>query len=140
MQVVLDTDVMVAALRSDAGASRRLLVAVLDRRLTLLVSVPLLIEYEAVMTRTEHLAAASVTVDDVATILDAVAANARPVRLDFLWRAIVKDPNDDMVLGTAVNGNAQAIVTFNARDLARGAASFGIETLLPRAALKRLDR
>src|SRR5262245_55034532 len=81
MRLVLDTDAMVAAIRSEAGASRRLLQFVLERRseLRMLVSVPLLIEYEAVMTRPEHLRAARVSVADVGALLDAVAALAEPV-------------------------------------------------------------
>ncbi|MER9560026.1 PIN domain-containing protein [Mesorhizobium sp. M0323] len=55
MRLLLDTATMVAAIRSDAGASRQLLVAALERRLTLIASVTLMIEYEAVMTRPEHL-------------------------------------------------------------------------------------
>jgi predicted nucleic acid-binding protein len=51
MRLVVDTAAMVAAIRSDTGASRHLLIAGLERRFTMLVSVPLLIEYEAVMTR-----------------------------------------------------------------------------------------
>ena len=82
MRLVLDTAVMVAAIRSDAGASRWLLRAALERRrgLTLLMSVALLIEYEAVMTRAEHLNASTLSVGDVEALLDAVAAVAEPVQ------------------------------------------------------------
>lgn len=73
MRVVLDTSVMVAAIRSDAGASRRLLVAALERRFTRLASVPLMIEYESVMTRAEHLAISGLTASDVGRLLDATA-------------------------------------------------------------------
>jgi predicted nucleic acid-binding protein len=58
-RVVLDTSVLVAATRSDRGTSRVLLVSALEQRYKLLVSVPLMIEYEAVLTRTEHLDVAS---------------------------------------------------------------------------------
>lgn len=124
---------MVAAIRSDAGASRYLLRAALERRrdMTLLVSVPLLIEYEAVMTRTEHLKAARLSVADIGAVLDAVAAVAEPVRLAFLWRPVLADIDDDMVLEAAVNGRADAIVTFNIRDFTAGARQFGIPALLP---------
>lgn len=71
MRVVLDTDVLAAALRSDQGASRQLLLAALNRRFVMLVSVPVMLEYEAVLTRPEHLTAAGVTADDVNTIPDA---------------------------------------------------------------------
>ena len=106
--MVIDTAAMVAAIRSDQGASRRLLVAALERRLTLLVSTPLLIEYEAVMTRVEHLKASGLSEAEVGQLLDAVAAVATPVRLAFLWRPALRDSDDDMVLETAVNGNAEA--------------------------------
>lgn len=84
MRLVLDTTVMVAAIRSHAGASRRLLTAALERRLTLVASVPLMIEYEAVLTREEHLAAAGLSLQDVHIVLDAVAAVMEPVNLEFL--------------------------------------------------------
>ena len=131
---------MVAAICSDAGASRQLLIAALEKRLVLLVSVPLMIEYEAVMTRAEHLATSGLSTQDVGSLLDAVAAVAEPVRLAFLWRPALPDPDDDMVLEAAVNGQADAIVTFNRRDLARAADRFATEVLLPGQALARLRK
>jgi putative PIN family toxin of toxin-antitoxin system len=139
MRAILDTAVMVAAIRSDAGASRRLLVAGLERRLTLLASVPLMLEYQAVMTRPEHLKASGLSVEDVGVLLDAVAAVAEPVRLAFLWRPTVSDPDDDMVLEAAVNGRADALVTFNLRDFGKSAEAFGIKVLSPGEAVKRLE-
>ncbi|MPZ33253.1 MAG: PIN domain-containing protein [Rhodospirillales bacterium] len=138
MRRVLDTDAMVAAICSDTGASRRLLQSVLERRrgLTLLVSVPLLIEYEAVMTRPEHLKAARLSVE-VGTLLDAVAAAAESVRLAYLWRPALTDANDDMVLEAAVNGGAYGIVTFNRRDFVPSAKQFGILVLSPGEAVRR---
>jgi predicted nucleic acid-binding protein len=111
------------AIRSDAGASRWLLRAALERRrgLTLLVSVPPLIEYEAVMTRAEHLNASTLSVGDVEALLDAVAAVAQPVQLAYLWRPALPDVDDDMVLEAAVNGRADGIVTFNLSDFVRSA-------------------
>jgi putative PIN family toxin of toxin-antitoxin system len=140
MRLTLDTAAMVSAIRSDAGASRRLLVAALEQRFTMLASVPLMIEYQAVMTRSEHLKASGLSADDVDVLLDAVAAVVEPVRLAFLWRPALRDPNDDMVLETAVNGQADAIVTFNIRDFGDAAKRFGVEILLPGAAWKRLER
>jgi predicted nucleic acid-binding protein len=94
---VVDTDVMVAALRSDRGASRQLLLAALDRRFELLLSVPLVLEYEAVLTRPQHLAACGLSRSEVGRVLDDLAAVARPVRLAFRWRPRLSDPDDDMV-------------------------------------------
>jgi putative PIN family toxin of toxin-antitoxin system len=139
MRLVLDTATLVAAIRSDRGASRHLLVAGLQRRLTMIASVPLMIEYEAVLTRPVHLAAAGLSAEDVSRLLDAVAAVCEPVRLAFLWRPSLRDPADDMVLEAAVNGRADAIVTFNGRDFGDSAARFAIEILTPGEALRRLE-
>jgi putative PIN family toxin of toxin-antitoxin system len=136
----LDTDVMVAALRSDQGASRQLLLAALDGGIDLLVSVPLMVEYEAVLTRAEHLEAISLAADEVQEILDAVARVCIPVPLWFLWRPRLKDPADEMVLETAVNGNADWLVTFNARHLRDGAGDFGIRVMRPSEAWKEVQR
>jgi putative PIN family toxin of toxin-antitoxin system len=129
---------MVAAIRSDAGASRRLLLSALEQRFILLVSVPLMLEYEAVMTRAQHLLASNLTVEDVGILLDAVASVGEPVRSAFLWRPSLRDADDDMVLEVAVNGRADAIVTFNRRDFRPAEEQFGIEVLSPGAAIKRL--
>ncbi|HZR60186.1 MAG TPA: putative toxin-antitoxin system toxin component, PIN family [Xanthobacteraceae bacterium] len=138
MRLVLDTSVLVAAIRSDAGASRRLLQAALERRedLTILVSVPLLIEYEAVMMRVHHLKAAGLSTADVAALLDALAAVSEPVTLAYLWRPTLPDADDDMVLEAAVNGRAEAIVTFNVRDFGTAAGKFGIAILSPGEAVR----
>lgn len=132
MRLVVDTDVVVAALRSDRGASRQLLLAALDRRITLLVSVPLMLEYEAVVTRSEHLAGAGLTLAQANAILDALAAVAEPVVIRYLWRPRLSDPADEMVLETAVNGGAGCIATFNTRHFSQVAASFGVTALPPR--------
>jgi len=137
---VLDTDVMVAALRSDRGASRQLLLAALNRQFELLLSVPLMLEYEAVLTRPQHLAASGLSSADVGRVLDDLATVARPVRLAFRWRPLLSDSNDDMVLETGINGGARAIVTFNRRDFADAGRSFHCAALLPAAALQQIRR
>jgi putative PIN family toxin of toxin-antitoxin system len=106
MRLVLDTDLMVAAMRSHSGASRQLLSAAFDRRLVLVVSAALMLEYEAVLTRPEHMYALGVTPAEVNVILDAVIAVAEPIATRFLWRPQLKDPGDEMVLEAAVNGGA----------------------------------
>ena len=142
VRLVFDTAVLVAAIRSDTGASRRLLRAALERRhgLTLLVSVPLLIEYEAVMTRAEHLRASGLSAADVGVLLDAVAEVAEPAQLTYLWRPALADVDDDMVLEAAVNVRAEAIVTFNLRDFVSAAAHFGIAVMSSGEAVKRLEK
>ena len=76
---------------------------------------------------------------DVAVLLDAIASIAEPIRISFLWRPIVPDPGDDLVLETAVNGRATTLVTFNRRDFARAAALFGFEILAPVVAVRQLE-
>src|SRR6266851_3768609 len=135
---VLDTDVIVAALRSDRGASRQLLMAALNQQFELLLSVPLILEYEAVLTRPQHLAACGLSIAEVGRVLDDLAAVARPVRLAFRWRPRLSDPDDDMVLETAINGSASAIVTFNQGDFAPGTKGFSCAVILPATALQQI--
>jgi putative PIN family toxin of toxin-antitoxin system len=128
---VLDTDVLVAAFRSETGASRRILMEALRRRFDLLLSVPLMLEYESVLTRPEHLKASGANQEDVAGVLDGLALVGKRVTFAFRWRPALPDPNDDMVLETAVNGQADAIVTFNQRDFNPVAARFGCQVMRP---------
>jgi len=140
MRVVLDTAVLVAAIRSDAGASRRVMTKALNRDLEIAVSVPLMFEYEAVMTRAEYLMASGLSRDDVSILLDAIAAFAVPVRLAYLWRPTLKGPDDDMVLEAAVNAGASAIVTFNKRDFDPEAGRFNLAIWTPGEALRQLEK
>jgi putative PIN family toxin of toxin-antitoxin system len=131
VRIVLDTDVLVAVLRSDRGASRQLLLAALNREIVVLASVPLMLEYEAVLTRREQLERTGLTVEETNEILDALAAVIEPVTFRFLWRPRLKDPQDEMVLDTAVNGQADRLATFNVRHLAEAAREFGIRAIPP---------
>ena len=131
VRTVLDTNVLVAALRSDKGASRRILLAALDGKLSVVVSVPLMVEYEAVLTRPEQLAAFGISADEVQEILNALAIVLEPIRLRFLWRPQLRDPADEMVLETAVHGQASRLITFNIRHLKVAAQKFGIRVLTP---------
>ena len=138
MKVVLDTDVVVAAMRSPRGASAAILRAARQGRVTLLASMPLALEYEAVCSRAEHRLAAGLSDREVKVFLTAVVALAEPVTTHFLWRPQLRDPGDEMVLEAAVNGHADALVTFNVRDFGIVPSQFGIEVLLPREAIRRI--
>jgi predicted nucleic acid-binding protein len=99
--------------------------AALERRCEVLASVFLMLHYESVLTRSEHLIAAGLSEGDVQVLLDAIALVATPVRISYLWRPMLPDPDDDLVLETAVNGHADAVIAFNRRhfaDHARGVA------------------
>ena len=135
---MLDTDVLVAAFRSDTGASRKVLEAARTRRFNLLLSVPLMLEYEAVLTRPEHLAASRATIEDVSAVLDELASVTRRVELVIRTRPLLSDPNDEMVLETAINGRADAIVTFDDRDFRPVATRFRCSVVRPVEVVRQL--
>jgi putative PIN family toxin of toxin-antitoxin system len=138
-RTVLDTNVVVAAVRSARGASRLLLAAALERRYRVLASVPLMLQYESVLTRTEHLAAAGISQEEVEILLDALGVVIEPIRISYLWRPVLPDPRDDLVLETAVNGRADVVVTFNHRHFEPAVPLFGLEIVAPPDAVRRLE-
>jgi predicted nucleic acid-binding protein len=140
VRLVLDTDVVVAAMRSPAGASAAILRSIRLGRSSLLLSVPLALEYEAVCQKAEQRLAAGLSEREVDIFVSAVIAMAEPVASHFLWRPQLHDPNDEMVLEAAVNGRAEALVTFNVRDYGDAPSRFGVDLLLPREALGRIGR
>ena len=137
---MLDTDVIVAAMRSPSGASAAILRAARLGLPVLLLSVPLALEYEAMCRQEEHRLAAGLSDRQAEVFVTALIAMAEPVDRYFLWRPQLRDAGDEMVLETAVNGRADAIVTFNARHFGAGPAAFGVQVMLPREALERISR
>lgn len=139
MRVVLDTDVVTAGLRSTTGASAALINQLIYQdRGTLLLSGTLLFEYEAVLSRPRHQAIHGLSEDKLDAFMDQLTLKAEPVEVHYSWRPQLKDPGDEMVLDTAVNGMANAIVTFNRKDYSFAPTRFGIEVLSPSEALRRL--
>ncbi len=134
----MDTNAVVAAMRSPVGSSAALLRAARAGRATLLATAPLCIEYESVCSRPEHVAASGFDPGELAVFLDALVDLVEPVEAWFLWRPQLHDPGDEMVLEAAANGQAEAIATFNRRDFLPAATRFGVEVLLPRDALRRI--
>lgn len=106
----------------------------------MLLSVPLALEYQATCQRTERRLAAGLSDEEVGVFLDAVIAMAEPVETHFLWRPQLRDPTDEMVLEAAINGGADMLVTFNVRDFGDIPSLFGIDLLLPRAAIGRIKQ
>lgn len=140
MKLVLDTSVIVAATRSDAGASRQLLLAALQGRFELLLSVALTLEYEAVLKRPEQLAATRGTLQQMDTLLNAMIAVARPVHRQFFLRPLLQDADDEMVLEVALSGKADLLVTFNRRDFETIGSAWGIAVVTPQEALRQMRR
>jgi putative PIN family toxin of toxin-antitoxin system len=138
VRCVLDTNVVVAAMRSPTGASAALLMAARRSELTMVANVALALEYEATCQLAEHRLAAGLDLDQVGIFIDAVLAMVEPVETHFLWRPQLRDPADEFVLEAAVNGQAAAIVTFNRRDFGVVPARFGIDVLTPAEAIRRI--
>jgi putative PIN family toxin of toxin-antitoxin system len=128
-QVVIDTNVLVAALLSNRGASHRLLRLVGDDRWRMNLSVPLVLEYEQTLKRV--CADEALTGADIDGVLHFLCANANLRLIFFLWRPLLPDPRDHFVLELAVESRADFLVTFNTKDFA-GAEQFGIRVIRPR--------
>jgi putative PIN family toxin of toxin-antitoxin system len=138
MVIVLDTNVLVAATLSPFGASFQILTLVPQRRFELLLSVPLMLEYEAVLKRDDMRAQSHLTLEEIDVLLDTLAAVGTPRTPFFRWRPQLPDPDDEMVLELAINGHADAIVTVNIRHFLPAAGTFGVEVLRPGEFLRRI--
>ena len=131
--IILDTNVLLTALKSSRGTSFRLLAGLADNRYRLHVSTPLVAEYEAVLKR-GHLSLSDVQIDD---IIDFICAQATHHQIFYLWRPTLKDPDDDFILELAVKAGA-SIVTWNTNDFKR-AEKFAVNVLTPREFLAQLE-
>jgi putative PIN family toxin of toxin-antitoxin system len=139
-RVVLDTSVIVSALRSRSGAGNAVLQLVATGQLLPLVSPPVFLEYEDALKRPEHRLVHGLTLDEVDEFLRELAALVEPVDLHLQWRPQSRDPNDEMVLETAINGRGEALVTYNVGDFAAAGERFGIAILRPGDLLKKVKR
>lgn len=138
MRIVLDTSVLVAALRSTLGVGNAILRLVAQRKLVLLATPPLFLEYEDVLKRPEHRLVHGLSLEEIDEFLRELAALIEPVELHFRWRPQVHDSNDEMVLEAAINGDANALVTYNTSDFSAAAERFDLPVLTPAAVLKKV--
>ena len=127
-------------MRSPAGASAELLRAARRQQITPVANVALALEYEAICGLAEHRLPAGLSVEQVAAFVDAVIAMAEPIESHYQWRPQLRDSSDELVLEAAVNGRAEAIVTFNKRDFGNIPARFGLALLSPAEAMRRVRR
>jgi putative PIN family toxin of toxin-antitoxin system len=134
-QIVIDTSVLVSALRSSRGASHLLLHRVDSGKFEMHLSVPLFLEYEAVSKRL--IGATPLTEEDIDAILDYLCKVAHHQRVFYLWRPFLKDSKDDMVLELAVAAGCDSIVTYNVRGF-QGSDQFGIRVLTPKEFLQAI--
>ena len=133
---MLDTCILFSALRSSSGASYRIIRFLPERKFQPVVSTPVFFEYEEVLLRPgqfPHLNA-----EEINDFLDYFASVCEPVRINFLWRPTLPDPDDDLVLELAVSAQADAIVTYNLKDFA-GTERFGVRMLSPRQFIQEIQ-
>lgn len=133
LQIVIDTNIFIASLLSQKGASHRLLTLANSGFFQINLSVPLVVEYEDAAKRI--LPQTALTEEDLGDILDYLCRVANKTKIFYLWRPLLRDPQDEMVLELAVAANCQFIVTFNRRDFV-GAEQFGIKIVTPGALLR----
>ena len=133
--MVLDTNVVVAGLRSRRGASFRLLAEVGRGKFEIALSVPLVLEYEDALLR--HGSVTGLSRADVDAVLDYFCSVGHLQSIFFLWRPLLPDPKDDLVLELAVAAGCKTVVTFNIRDF-RGAEGLGVSAQRPGDFLKAI--
>jgi putative PIN family toxin of toxin-antitoxin system len=129
MCAVLDTSVLVSALRSSAGASHELLRRVRAGRLEIVMTVPLLLEYEEVLLRERG--ALRLSLDEVSTIVDGLASIAIRIAVAVSGRPRLTDADDEILLDAALAGDALVIVTHDVRHLL-AAEQYGVRVRTPR--------
>ena len=140
LKLVLDTDVIVAAMRSPAGASSAILQAVVRKKVVVAASVALAMEYQAVCGRAEHVLASGLSEQEARVYVQTVISLMEPIHTYFFWRPQLHDPNDEMVLEAAVNGNVAALVTFNKKHYGMVPSRFGLAVWSPSEAIRSIDR
>lgn len=131
----MDTNVLLAGLRSQRGASYKLLMMLNNKRWRLNVSTTLVFEYEQVLKRES--VQLDLSIEDIDNLIDGICAIANLRNIFYLWRPVANDPNDDFLIDLAVESQSDFIITYNQRDL-QPAERFGIRVLSPKQFLQEI--
>lgn len=137
IKVVIDTNVIVSALKSRKGFSYKLLSDIDNPRLEVFISVPLILEYEDVLRRNSS--QIKLNASEVSDILDYICLIGKQRKIFYLWRPFLKDPKDDMVLELAVESGANYIVSFNKKDF-EGIDRFNQKIISPKELLLKIRK
>ncbi len=129
INVVLDTNILIAALKSKRGSSYKLLMLLADDIYKPNISVPLFVEYESVAKRSGMVA--GLTNEEMDEFLDYILSQSSVRKIFYLWRPYLRDPKDDLVLEVAVESQSEYIITFNQKDF-KGVEKFGIKIVTPK--------
>lgn len=135
LQIVLDTNVLIAGLRSRRGASYKLLTLLNDERWQVNVSVALVFEYETLLKREKIILGLSL--QDIDDLVEGICAIANKRDIFFLWRPLANDPDDDFLLELAIESQADFLITYNQRDL-QPVERFGIRVVTPKVFLQEV--
>lgn len=133
LQIVIDTNVVVSAFRSQRGASYKLMMEIGSGKFDVNISVPLVLEYEDASKRL--IGKTKLKKRDIDDVIDYICTEAKQWKIFYLWRPYLKDPKDDMVLELAVTSKSDFIVTYNTRDF-QDIRTFGLRVLTPKEILK----
>ena len=136
IRAILDTNVIIAAFKSMRGASHQLLLRFAQGDFIASLSTPLALEYESLLRRNQN--ELGLSEKDISSFVDSVCSLANRCKIFFLWRPVLRDPNDEMILEVAVASKSTFIVTFNKRDFV-AAEKFGIVVVSPGEFLKILE-
>jgi putative PIN family toxin of toxin-antitoxin system len=137
-RIVIDTNILVSALRNHLGPSFALVSAIRAGEVAMCCSPALFLEYEDVLTRPEQLKAFGVSAMEIEYVLADLASHIVPVTTHYQWRPQLRDPSDEMVLEAAVNATSAAIVTYNLRDFLP-AKNFGVKVFNPEQAFRHFQ-
>ena len=138
LKIVLDTSVLIAALRSRSSASAEVILRILRAEVRIFLSIALLYEYRDVAMRSDQRAASQLPAAEIEVLIDQLEDVAEPTLSNEKRRPLSSDPNDDLVLEAAINGNVDRIVTHNIRHLREPASRFKIAVVTPREFLESL--
>lgn len=133
--IVIDTCVVISALRSRNGASFKLLSLIDSNKFTFFLSVPLVLEYESVAKRMSR--NLGLTHSDIENIIDYLCTVGNHIKVHYLWRPNLKDPGDDFVLELAVESECNYIVTHNVKDF-KGIKKFNLKAITPQELLRKI--
>lgn len=134
-KIVIDTNVMVAALKSERGASYKLLSIIDEEQFQIGISVSLIFEYEDVLKRGDL--KLNLETEDIDDILDYICKVADKREIFYLWRPYLKDPKDDLLLELAVESESDFIITYNKKDF-ESIDKFGLQALTPKEFLEKI--
>jgi putative PIN family toxin of toxin-antitoxin system len=127
-RIVLDTNVIFSGLQSQKGASHKILRMIPEKSFEIVISVPLVLEYESVLLK--HSKQLKLSHAEISDFLNFICSISFHSKIYYLWRPILTDPFDDHILELAIASSSKYIITYNSNDFSP-ALDFGLKVLTP---------